>query len=188
MQVEKSEALTCLLRVDTQDTTFGDKEHDYCRLKLVAHRHLEQKKQDSHFKARNRDEDRTCNWTSEQRNSERERQRKCKNKNTSLRGDCIRRITEGQCSFGDSCAFKHEPNKKGKGKGRPRSPSPTGSLHRNSKGDGKGGVDGCNRHRHILVIIRRGKIHRVHFARGRKGKEIIMDIAQERVHNCRFVF
>ena len=40
--------------------------------------------------------------------------------------------------MGDSCAPKHEPNKKGKGKGRLRSPSPTGSLHRNSKGEGEG--------------------------------------------------
>ena len=61
--------------------------------------------------------------------------------NNTERGDSIRWITKRQCSFGDSCAFKHDPNKKGKRK--PRSPIPTGSPHRNSKGDGKGG-DGGN--------------------------------------------
>ena len=52
-------------------------------------------------------------------------------------GDCIRWITTGQCSFGEACAFKHDPNQKGKGKERPRSPSPTGY----SEGDGKGSDD-----------------------------------------------
>ena len=50
-------------------------------------------------------------------------------------------FTNGQCSFEDSCAFTHEPNKKVKGKGRPRSLYPTGSPHRNSKGGGKGNDD-----------------------------------------------
>ena len=54
----------------------------------------------------------------------------------------MRWITKGQCSSEDSCAFKHEPNKKGKEQGRLRSPSPTGSPHRSSKGSGKGRNDG----------------------------------------------
>ena len=49
---------------------------------------------------------------------------------------------KGHCSFGEACAFKHDPNKKGKSKGRPRSPFPTASPHRNSNGDGKGSDDG----------------------------------------------
>ena len=57
-------------------------------------------------------------------------------------GDSVRWTTKGQCSLGVSCAFKHDPNKKGKGKGRPRSPSRTGSPHRNMKGDGKCSDDG----------------------------------------------
>ena len=82
----------------------------------------------------------TCNGSFAQRESER---KKAKNMpNNSGRGDCILWNTKGQCSFGDSCAFKHDPKKKGKGKERPRSPSPTGPPHRNSIGDGKGSDDG----------------------------------------------
>ena len=57
-QVDSSEALKHVLQVYVQATTFGDKKYDYCRLMLLARRHLEQKIQESHFKARNRDEDR----------------------------------------------------------------------------------------------------------------------------------
>ena len=49
---------------------------------------------------------------------------------------------KGQCSFGEACASKYDPKKKGSGKGRLHSRFPTGSPHRNSKGDGKGGDDG----------------------------------------------
>ena len=63
-------------------------------------------------------------------------------KNKSERRDCTNRTTKSPGSFGEACAFKHEPNKKGKVKGRPRALSPTGSPHRNSKGDGKGSDDG----------------------------------------------
>ena len=62
--------------------------------------------------------------------------------NNSERGHGTLWITQGQCSFGGSWAFKHEPNKKGKWYGRPRSPSPIRSPHRNAKGDGKGSDDG----------------------------------------------
>ena len=58
MQVEKSEELKHALHVYTHETSFGDKKYDYCRLTLMAHRHLEQKIKESHFKARNPDEDR----------------------------------------------------------------------------------------------------------------------------------
>ena len=58
MQVEILEELIHLLQVCAQETTFGDKKCDYCRLKLMAQRHLLQQIKDSHFKARNRDEDR----------------------------------------------------------------------------------------------------------------------------------
>ena len=57
MQVEKSEGLKYLLQVYAQETAFGDKMNDYCRLKLKAERHVGQRVKDSHFKARNRDED-----------------------------------------------------------------------------------------------------------------------------------
>ena len=41
MQVERSEELKYLLQVHAQEMTFGDKKYDYCRLKLMAQRHLE---------------------------------------------------------------------------------------------------------------------------------------------------
>ena len=44
--------------VCTHETSFGDKKSDYCRLKLMAHRYIEQKIKESHFKAKNRDENR----------------------------------------------------------------------------------------------------------------------------------
>ena len=58
MQIEKSEELKYVLQVYAQETTFGGKGYDYCRSKLMAQRLLEHKLKDSHFNARNRDEDR----------------------------------------------------------------------------------------------------------------------------------
>ena len=58
MQVEKSEELKHALQVYTHKRTFGDKKYDYCRVKVMAHRYLEHKFKESHFKARKRDEDR----------------------------------------------------------------------------------------------------------------------------------
>ena len=97
----------------------------------MAQRQLGQKITDSHLKATNRDEDRPAIGALSEENA----------KNNSERRDCIRWTTKGQCSDGEACAFKHDPNKKGKGKGRPRSPSSTGSPHRNLIGDGKGSDD-----------------------------------------------
>ena len=57
-KLKKSEDLKYLLQVCAQETTFGDKTHDYCRLKLMAKRHLDNKIKDSHFKARHRDDER----------------------------------------------------------------------------------------------------------------------------------
>ena len=77
MQVEKSEALKQALHVYTHETTFGDKKCDYCRLKLMAHRYLEQKIKESHFKAGNRDEDRSAIGAPSKRKSRRKTQSKC---------------------------------------------------------------------------------------------------------------
>ena len=99
------------------------------------------KSKDSHFKEVNRDEDRPASGAPSRVKTKGKVKYKCK-KDNSERGDCTRWITRGQCSFGDSCALTHEPNKRGRGKGRFRSPSPTGSPHRTSNGDGKGSDDG----------------------------------------------
>ena len=97
------------------------------RLSFMAQRHLEQQINDSYFKARNRDEGRPAMEAPSKGKAKGKGKETAKN--NSERGDCTPWTTKGQCWFGDSCAFKHEPNKKGKGKGRP---------HRNSKGDRKG--------------------------------------------------
>ena len=83
----------------------------------------------------------TCNRSSELRKRQRKRQGQCL-KNNCERGACVCWMTKGHCSFGEACAFKRDPKKKGKREGRLRSPSPTGSPHGNSKGDGKGIDDG----------------------------------------------
>ena len=41
MHVDKSEEMKDLLQVYAQETTFGDKKYDDCKLKLMAQRHLE---------------------------------------------------------------------------------------------------------------------------------------------------
>ena len=111
---------------------------------MLAQRQLGQKIKDSHTKATNRDEDRPAIGALSEENA----------KNNSERGDCIRWTTKGQCSDGEACAFKHDPNKNGKGKGRPRSLSSTGAPHRNSNCDGKGSDDGSA----IRVVkVRQGK-------------------------------
>ena len=58
MQVEKSEGLKYLGQVFSQEATSGDKKCDYCRLKLMAQRHLVQKIRNSHSRAGIRHEDR----------------------------------------------------------------------------------------------------------------------------------
>ena len=93
---------------------------------------------DSHFKARNRDDDRPAMGAPSKGKAGKG---KFNAKNNSEREDCVRWITKGQCSFADACAFNHEPNKKDKGKWRLRSLSPTGLPHRNSKGDGQDSDD-----------------------------------------------
>ena len=82
----------------------------------MVQRHLEQKIKDSHFKERNRDEDRLASGAPSKVKNERKSEIQCKKKDNSERGDCTRWITRGQCSFGDSCALTHEPKKKGRGK------------------------------------------------------------------------
>ena len=72
MQVERSEELKHALHVFTHETSFGDKKYDYCRLKLMAHRYLEQKIKESHFKARNLRRGQTCNRSSVHRKKQKE--------------------------------------------------------------------------------------------------------------------
>ena len=107
IQVEKSEELKYLLQVYAQDTAFGDKRYDCCRLKLMVQRHLEQKSKDYHIKARNRDEDRLAIGAQ----NKGEAKGKCKEnaENNSERGDRIRWTKKFQCSFGEACTFRHGP-------------------------------------------------------------------------------
>ena len=84
----------------------------------MPQRHLEQNSKDSHFEARNRDEDRPAIGAVSKGKAK--GKGKYNAKNNTERGDCIRWTTEVQSSLGEACAFKHDPNKKGKGMGRPR--------------------------------------------------------------------
>ena len=145
MQVGKSEELKYLLHVHAQETTFGDMNYDSCRLKLVAHRHPEQRIKDSHIKARHRDEDRRA------RGAPNIAKAKAKGK-SNAKQQLRERITKCQRSFGEACAFKHDPNKKDTGKGRPLSPSPTGSS------DGKVVITEVRKaHQNLLVKVCQGK-------------------------------
>ena len=58
MRVGKSKELKYVLQVHAEETTFGDKKCDNCRLKFMVRRHVEQKIRESLLFARNRDEDR----------------------------------------------------------------------------------------------------------------------------------
>ena len=80
----KSEELKPLLQVYTQQVSVDHKKYDYYRLKLTAQRHLEQKIKDSHFVARNRDEDRSATGAPEKDKE------KGKAKHNSERGVCLR--------------------------------------------------------------------------------------------------
>ena len=133
----------------------------------MAQRNFEHKMKDSHFKARSRDVDRPAIGAPS--NGKAKGQSKCQKQ--LQRGECIRWITIGQGSFGSSCAFKHEPNKKDRGEKRLRSPSPTGSHHRNSKGDGKGSHDGSTKGEPTLAgKSPSGKANRVPCTNSKKGR------------------
>ena len=98
MQIEESEELKYVVHIYAQETAFGDKKYDNCRLKSMAQRHVEQKIRDSPFKGRNRDEDRPAMGAPNKRKAK--RQDKENAKNYSERRDCMRWIMKGQCSFG----------------------------------------------------------------------------------------
>ena len=68
--------LKYVLQVYIQETTFSDEKYDYSRLKFMAQGDLEQKIKDSHFKPRNRDEDR--NATGAPIKGKAKRQRQCR--------------------------------------------------------------------------------------------------------------
>ena len=122
------------LHVYTQETTFGDKKYDYCRLQFLAQRYLEQKIRDFQFKSEKSRWGQTCNRSSEQRKGERRMQRKCQKLFWERR---LHTLDHRRPMFTWRLVCHHDPSKRGKGKGRPRSPSPAGSPHRKSKGDGK---------------------------------------------------
>ena len=77
------------------------------QIEINAQRHLEQKRKDSHFKARNRDEERLA-IGAPRRGKAKGTGKEHAEKNAE-RGACIRWITKGPCSFGEACAFKARP-------------------------------------------------------------------------------
>ena len=94
MQVENWEEWKFLLQLYAQDRRHLAK-HIYvnCRLKLMAPRHLEQKTEDSHFKARNGDDDRPAVRVLSEGKAK--GKGKSNAKNNSGRGNHIHCITKG---------------------------------------------------------------------------------------------
>ena len=80
---------------------------------------------------------------------------KTRPKNNSDGKDFIRWFTKGHCSFGEACAFKHDPSKKGNGKARPRSLSALVHLTEIRKMTEKVAMtEVLKRHRNLLVTVR----------------------------------
>ena len=73
MQVEMSDKLEYVLQVHAQETIFGEKKYNYCRWKSMA----QHKSQGFSFQSEKSRRREACNWSSEQRNSEKKRKRKC---------------------------------------------------------------------------------------------------------------
>ena len=125
-------------QVYTQETTFGTWKYDYCRLKLMAQRHLEQKMKDCHVKARNRDEERLAIGALSKRKSKRKRQ------NTMPKTTRERRLhpLDDKKTKPMTTLEKHAHSSMTRTRRQrddPGPPSPTGSQHRNVECDGKGG-------------------------------------------------
>ena len=53
-------------------------------------------------------------------------------------GDCSQWLSEGHCSNGDSCSFKHDEKKREKWRGRDPTRSPSRDSNWSSEGHGKG--------------------------------------------------
>ena len=81
-----------MLHIHAQETTLGNKKYDYCRLKLMAQRHFEQKIKVFHLKAKKTRRGQTCDWSSEQGEAKGKGTQNAKN--TSERGDSTRWTTK----------------------------------------------------------------------------------------------
>ena len=127
-----------MLQVYAQETTFVDKKYDYCRLQLMVHRHFEHRNYGFSFQSEKSTRGQTCNGSSDQRKHKRKRQSKCQQP---LRERRLRPLAHKRPMF-NWRSMRSSMTRTRKSKGRPRSPSPTGSLHRNSTGEGKGSTDG----------------------------------------------
>ena len=135
IRVDESEGLKYLLQVYAQETTVGDKKCDYCKIEVDGPKTSRAENQGFSCESEKPRRGQTCNGNSDQGKSKRKRQIKCK-KTTPREETASVGSRRGQGSWGEACAFKHDPNKKGKGKGR------LGSPHRNSEGGWKGSDDG----------------------------------------------
>ena len=70
MQIEKSEELKYVFEsLRSRGDIFGNNKYDYCRVKLVAQKHLEQRIKDSQCQSEKPRRGQTCNWSSEQEES-----------------------------------------------------------------------------------------------------------------------
>ena len=107
---EKLEEMKYLSQVNAQEeTTPGDK-----KVRLL------QKEVDGTKTSRAENQMFTFQCEKSRRGLQVEVKQKRKHENNAKREEIASvGLANSQCSLGDSCAFKHEANKKGKGKGRP---------------------------------------------------------------------
>ena len=94
---------------------------DYHRLKTMVKRSIEQDLRNRNFGARNGNYERNAvvkNLGTKQRGQR-------------ILGDCWQWETNGQCSKGDNCSFRHDMNKRGKV--TPSNPSPNSFMQQNER-------------------------------------------------------
>ena len=117
----ESEKLKTVLELYDLETHQKKLEPDYHRLKTMVKRSIEQEIRNKNF---------------EDRNGHYERNAVVKNQETEQRGqrslgDCWQWKTDGQCSKGDNCSFRHDDNKRGEV--TPSNPSPNSFMQQKER-------------------------------------------------------
>ena len=121
LRIRESEKLKTILELYNMEIHQKKAGRDYHRLKTMVKRSIEQNLRKSNFGARN------GNY---------EGNAEVKNQETEQRGqrslaDCWQWKTNGQCSKGDDCSFRHDINKRGKV--TPSNPSPNSFMQQNER-------------------------------------------------------
>ena len=121
LRIRESEKLKTVLELYDLEIHHKKLGPDYHRLKTMVKRSIEQEIRNENFGARN---------------GSYERNAVVKNQGTKQRvqrilGDCWQWESNGQCSRGDNCSFRHDINKRGKVS--PSNPSPNSFMQQNER-------------------------------------------------------